>query len=68
VKLTTVVILMVGGTLVYSAIKDKSPLDVLKMGLQGKAAPTKAPKPTNQSSAVPLPTTPTAPQHPIVSV
>jgi hypothetical protein len=68
VKLTTVVILMVGGTLVYSAIKDKSPLDVFKMGLQGKSAPVKTPKPTTQTSAVPLPTTPTAPNHPIVSV
>jgi hypothetical protein len=68
VKLTTVVILMVGGTLVYSAIKDKSPLDVLKMGLQGKAAPVKTPPPSTQTSANPLPTTPTTPNHPIVSV
>lgn len=67
-KLTTVVILMIGGTLVYSAVKDKSPLDVLKMGLQGKAAPVRNPSPSTQTSAVPLPTTPTVPNHPIVSV
>lgn len=67
-KLTTVIILMIGGTLVYSAVKDKSPLEVLKMGLQGKAAPVKTPAPSAQSSNVPLPTTPLAPNHPIVSV
>jgi hypothetical protein len=66
VKLPTVVILMVGGVLVYSAVKSKSPLEVLKMGLQGKAAPVKAAAPTANASAVPMPTQ--APGHVITSV
>lgn len=40
-NLTTVILGMVGGVLIYSAVTDRSPVDVLKMGIQGKEAPKK---------------------------
>jgi hypothetical protein len=66
VKLPTVVILMVGGVLVYSAVKSKSPLEVLKMGLQGKAAPVKPAAAAPNAASYPIPTT--APGQTITSV
>jgi hypothetical protein len=56
VKLPTVVILMVGGVLVYSAVKSKSPLEVLKLGLQGKSAPSSSPSMSEHNSTLPAPT------------
>lgn len=41
-NLPTLIVFAVGAVLIYSAVTNRNPIDVIKMALQGKVAPVKS--------------------------
>lgn len=72
INLVTVTMFTVGVVLIYSAVKDKDPRDVVKLTLGNKspagatAVPSSAPK--SNPSPTPIPNAPTPGTGPVISI